>query len=153
MNIEKKIEELGYKLSIPPKPLAAYVPIIKIGGLIFTAGQLPIVNGELKYSGKIPLTISEEEGIKAAEICAINCLSAIKAGIDDLDKIVRIAKVTVFVNSTEDYTKHPIIANGASELLVKIFGDKGKHARSAIGVSSLPLNSPVEVELIAEIKE
>lgn len=153
MNIEKRIEELGYKLSTPPKPLAAYVPAVKSGKWIFTAGQLPIVEGELKYSGKVPHTISEEDAIKAAEICALNCLSVIKAEIGDLDKIERIVKLTVFVNSTDDYAKHPAIANGASELLVKIFGDAGKHSRSAVGVSSLPLNAPVEVEMIAELKE
>lgn len=153
MNIEKRIEELGFKLSTPPKPLAAYVTAVKSGKHVFTAGQLPIVDGELKYTGKVPQTISEDDAIKAAEICALNCLSVIKAEIGDLDKIERIVKLTVFVNSTDDYSKHPVIANGASELLVKIFGDAGKHARSAIGVSSLPLNAPVEVEMIAELNE
>lgn len=153
MNIEKKIEELGYKLSTPPKPLAAYIPVVKSGRLVFTAGQLPIVDGELKYTGKVPSSISEEEAIKAAEICALNCLSVIKSEIGDLDKIERILKVTVFVNSADDYSKQPAVANGASELLVKIFGEIGKHARSAVGVSSLPLNAPVEVELIAEVKD
>lgn len=153
MKIEKRIQELGYQLSTPPKPLAAYVPTVKSGKLIFTAGQVPLVDGQLKYSGKVPVTISEEDAIKAAEICALNCLSVIKSEIDDLDKIERIVKVTVFVNSAEDYTKQPTIANGASELFVKIFGESGKHSRSAVGVSSLPLNAPVEVELIAELKE
>lgn len=153
MQIEKKIEELGYKLATPPKPLAAYIPTVKSGKLIFTAGQVPLVDGQLKYSGKVPVTISEEDAIKAAEVCVLNCLSVIKAEIGDLDKLERILKVTVFVNSTDDYTKQPVIANGASELLVKIFGDSGKHARSAVGVSSLPLNAPVEIELIAELKE
>lgn len=153
MNIEKKIEKLGYKLSVPPKPLASYMPVIKTGKFIFTAGQIPMVEGQLKYSGKVPTTISQEDAIQAAEICALNCLSVIKSEIGDLDKIQKIIKVTVFVNSTEDYSNHPSVANGASELLVKIFGDAGKHARSAVGVSSLPLNAPVEVELIAELNE
>jgi len=153
MIIEKKIEELGYALSTPPKPLAAYFPVVRSGNLIFTAGQLPMVEGQLKFSGKVPETISEEDAIKASEICALNCLSVIKSEVGDLDKIERIVKVTVFVNSTEDYSKQPAIANGASELFVKIFGDAGKHARSAVGVSSLPLNAPVEVEMIAQLKE
>ncbi len=151
--MKKEFKKLGYQLSTPPKPLAAYVPTVKSGKLIFTAGQVPLVDGQLKYSGKVPVTISEEDAIKAAEICALNCLSVIKSEIDDLDKIERIVKVTVFVNSAEDYTKQPTIANGASELFVKIFGESGKHSRSAVGVSSLPLNAPVEVELIAELKE
>lgn len=153
MSIEQKIEELGYKLTTPPKPLASYVPVVKSGEFIFTAGQVPLVDGQLKYSGKVPLTISEEDAIKAAEICVLNCLSVIKAEIGQLDKIERIVKLTVFVNSTDDYSKQPAIANGASELLVKIFGDAGKHARSAVGVSSLPLNAPVEVEMIVKLKE
>ncbi len=153
MNIEKKLEELGYTLSTPPKPLAAYVPVVKSGNLIFTAGQVPLIEGQLKYVGKVPTTISEDEAIKAAEICALNCLSVIKSEIGDLDKLKRIVKVTVFVNSTDDYSKQPVIANGASEFFVKVFGDAGKHARSAVGVSSLPLNAPVEVEVIAEIEK
>jgi enamine deaminase RidA (YjgF/YER057c/UK114 family) len=153
MNIEKRIEELGYQLSSPPKPLAAYVPCVKVGNLIFTAGQVPLFEGSLKYSGKVPVDISEDDAIKSAEICALNCLNVIKAEIGDLDKINRIVKVTVFVNSSDNYSAQPKIANGASEFLVKVFGDAGKHARSAVGVSSLPLNAPVEVELIAELKE
>ncbi len=151
MNIENKIHELGYTLSTPPKPLAAYIPTVRIGNLVFTAGQLPFENGNLKYTGKVPEEISEEEAIKAAEICALNCLSVIKAEIGDLDKVKRIVKLTVFVNSSSSYVKHPKIANGASEFLVKLFGDIGKHARSAVGVSSLPLNAPVEIEMIVEV--
>ncbi|MGB9664498.1 MAG: RidA family protein, partial [Ignavibacteria bacterium] len=136
MEIEKKLETLGYKLTTPPKPLAAYVPCVKTGNFIFTAGQLPFVEGSLKYTGKVPVEISEDDAIKAAEICALNCLNVIKAEIGDLDKINRVVKVTVFVNSANDYSAHPKIANGASEFLVKVFGDSGKHARSAVGVSS-----------------
>lgn len=152
METEKKISELGYTLTIPPKPLAAYVPCIKSENLVFTAGQLPLKDGKLIYSGKVGLDLTEEDAIKAAELSALNCLSVIKAEIGDLDLIERIIKVTVFVNSNADYTKHPAIANGASEFLLKVFGENGKHARSAVGVSSLPLNAPVEVELIAKLK-
>lgn len=153
MNIEKKLEELGYQLTIPPKPLASYLPCVKIGNLVFTAGQLPLVEGSLKYTGKVPVQLSEEEAVKAAEICALNCLSVIKSEIGDLDKIKRIVKVTVFVNSSEDFSKQPTVANGASDFLVKVLGENGKHARSAVGVSALPLNAPVEVELIAEVAD
>lgn len=153
MNIEKRIEELGYKLTTPPKPLASYVPCVRSGNLIFTAGQLPMVEGSLKYEGKVPFQLPEEEAIKAAEICALNCLAIIKSEIGDLDKIKRIVKVTVFVNSSEDFSKQPAIANGASDFLVKVFGDAGKHSRSAVGVSALPLNAPVEIELIAEVSD
>lgn len=153
MKIEKQIEELGYQLATPPKPLASYVPCVKIGNLVFTAGQLPMVEGALKFTGKVPVQLSEEEAVKAAEICALNCLSVIKSEIGDLDKIKRIVKVTVFVNSSEEFSKQPAVANGASDFLVKVFGENGKHSRSAVGVSSLPLNAPVEVELIAEIAD
>lgn len=152
MEIERKIEELGYKIATPPKPLAAYVPCVIAGNFIFTAGQVPLVGGSLKFTGKVPIEISEEDAIKAAEICAFNCLNVIKAEIGDLDKIKRIIKVSVFVNSADNFTAQPKIANGASEFLVNVFGEAGKHARSAVGVSSLPLNAPVEVELIAELK-
>lgn len=150
--IEEKLKELGYSLPEAPKPLAAYIPAIKEGNLVFTAGQLPLVAGQLKCKGKPGKNVSEEEAIKAAEICAINCLSVVKSVIGDLDKIERIVKITVFVNSSPDYESQPKIANGASEFLVKLFGENGKHARSAVGVSSLPMGASVEVEMIAKVK-
>lgn len=152
MLIEQKIKELGYELAEAPKPLAAYVPCVQSGNLVFTAGQLPIVNDELKYSGQIGKDISEADGNKASEISLLNCLSAIKGIIGDLDKIKRIVKLTAFIASPIDFYKQPAVANGASELLLKIFGDDGKHARSAVGVPSLPLNAAVEIEMIAELK-
>ncbi|MBU2445192.1 MAG: RidA family protein [Bacteroidetes bacterium] len=152
MLIEQKIKELGYELAEAPKPLAAYVPCVQSGNLVFTAGQLPLVNGELKYSGQVGKDISEEDGKKAAEISLLNCLSVIKGMTGDLDKIKRIVKLTVFIASPTDFYKQPAVANGASELLLKIFGDDGKHARSAVGVPSLPLNAAVEIEMIAELK-
>lgn len=151
--IEERIKELGFTLPEPPKPLAAYVPAITAGDLIFTAGQLPIAGGELKYTGKLGKEISEEVGKKAAEICALNCLSAIKGSAGELNRIEQVIKLTVFVNSAEGFTNQPVVANGASELMEKIFGDKGKHARSAVGVNELPKNAPVEIEMIVKLKK
>ena len=150
--VEEKIKELGYKLPEAPKPLAAYIPALDVDKLVFTAGQLPMQNGELKYKGKLGAFISEAEGREAAEICVLNCLSVIKSVIGDLDKIDRIVKLTAFVNSTDGFTDQPKVANGASELLGKIFGDTGKHVRSAVGVNELPIDAPIEIEMIVQIK-
>lgn len=150
--IEEKIKELGFELPEVAKPLAAYVPAKKVGNLVMTSGQVPLVKGEIKYKGKVGKDISEEDAVKAAEVCALNCLAAIKGEIGSLDNIEEIVKLTVFVNSTEQYSSHPKIANGASELLLKIFGEKGKHVRSAVGVSGLPLDSAVEIEMIVKVK-
>lgn len=150
--IEEKLKELGLAIPEAPKPLAAYIPATRSGSLVFTAGQLPMADGKLLFEGKLGKEVSLDEGVKSAEICAINCLSVIKSEIGDLNRIARIVKVTVFVNSSEGFTQQPQVANGASELLVKIFGDAGKHVRSAVGVNELPINAPVEIEMIAEIK-
>ena len=150
--IEEKIKTLGYDLPEAPKPLAAYIPVTRVDNLIFTAGQLPMVEGKLISEGKLGNEVSDEVGIKAAEICAINCLSVIKSEIGDLDNIEQIVKVTVFINSADGYITQPKIANGASEFLVNIFGESGKHVRSAVGVNELPINSPVEIEMIVKIK-
>ncbi len=151
--IEEKLKELNIAISEAPKPLAAYVPAVKAGAFVFTAGQLPMSEGKLIAAGKVPSDVSLEDARKAAEVSAINCLGAVKSVVGDLNKIKRIVKVSVFVNSAEGFTDQPKVANGASELLGKIFGEKGKHARSAVGVNELPLNSPVEIELIAEVEE
>lgn len=150
--IEEKLKDLGYIIPEAPKPLAAYIPATVDGNLVYTAGQLPIKDGQLQFKGKVGSDVSEEDGIKAAEMCAINCLSVIKSAIGSLDNLERIIKVTVFVASSDGFTAQPKIANGASEFLVKVFGEKGKHVRSAVGVSELPLGAPVEIELIAKIK-
>lgn len=151
--IEEKIKELGFEVPEAAKPLAAYIPAKRIGNLVMTSGQVPLVDGKLKYAGKIGVDVSEEEGQKAAEICALNCLAAIKGVIGNLDKIDEVVKLTVFVNSQDGYSAQPKIANGASELIGKIFGEKGLHARSAVGVSGLPINAPVEIEMIVKVKE
>jgi enamine deaminase RidA (YjgF/YER057c/UK114 family) len=151
--IEERIKELmGYELPLAPKPLAAYVPAQHGSDLVFTSGQLPMKDGKLFAEGWIDDEVTEATGIECARLCAVNCLSAIKSVIGDLDKINHVVKLTVFVNSSPNFIGQPKIANGASEFLIEIFGDKGKHARSAVGVSGLPLNAPVEVEMVVEIK-
>ncbi|GBD86278.1 putative endoribonuclease L-PSP [bacterium BMS3Abin03] len=150
--IEERIKELGFELPDTPKPLAAYIPALKTGEYVFTSGQVPMVKGELKYAGKVGFNLSIEEGQKAAQICALNGLSAIKGVINNLDNIERIVKVTVFVNSADGFTDQPKVANGASELLVEIFGESGKHVRSAVGVNELPVDSAVEIEMIVKVK-
>ena len=150
--IEEKIKKLGFEIPETPQPLAAYTPALQVGDMVYTSGQVPIENGELKYAGKIGFDLTVEEGQKAAEICALNGLSAIKGVIKDLDKIEKIIKVTVFVNSADGFTDQPKVANGASELLGNIFGDAGRHVRSAVGVNELPIDSAVEIEMIVKVK-
>ena len=150
--IEEKIKELGYDLPETVKPLATYIPAIKAGEFVYTSGQVPIVSGELKYKGKIGSDLTLEDGQKAAVVCALNGLSAIKAVVGDLNKIKQIVKITVFVNSAIGFTDQPKVANGASEFLGSVFGNAGIHARSAVGVSELPVNSAVEIEMIVKVK-
>ena len=150
--VEAKIKELGYTLPEPPKPLAAYIPAIKIDKLVFTAGQLPSINGKLQYKGKVGYNISEEEGQKAAVLSLLNCLAVIKSVCGDLDQIAQIVKLTVFVNSADGFIDQPKVANGASELLLKLFGDAGKHVRSAVGVNELPIDAAIEIEMIVKLK-
>ena len=150
--IEEKIKELGYDLPETVKPLATYIPAIKAGEFVYTSGQVPIVSGELKYKGKIGSDLTLEDGQKAAVVCALNGLSAIKGVVGDLNKIKQIVKITVFVNSAIGFTDQPKVANGASEFLGSVFGNAGIHARSAVGVSELPVNSAVEIEMIVKVK-
>ncbi len=150
--IEDRIKELGFELPEAPKPLAAYIPALRIDNLVYTAGQLPLKKGELVAAGKLGKDVTEEAGRSAAETSALNCLSVIKTVIGDLDKIERVVKLTVFVNSAEGFTNQPKVANGASELIGKIFGDNGKHVRSAVGVNELPMNAPVEIEMIVKLR-
>lgn len=151
--IEQKISELiGYELPAAPKPLAAYIPAMQVGNLVMTSGQLPMKEGKLIAEGKVGKEVAEEEGIKCARMCAVNCLSAVKSVIGNLDKIEQVLKLTVFVNSADGFHAQPKIANGASEFIMEIFGEAGKHVRSAVGVNELPLNAPVEIEMIVRIK-
>ena len=151
--IEEKIKELGFEVPEVAKPLAAYIPAKKVGNLVMTSGQVPLVKGEIKYKGKVGKDLSEEDGIKAAQDCALNCLAAIKSVAGNLDRIVEVEKLTVFVASAEDFTAQPKVANGASELIGQIFGEAGKHVRSAVGVTALPLDSAVEIEMIVKISD
>lgn len=151
--INEKLAELGISIPDAPTPLAAYVPGQVVGNLLFTSGQVALQNGAIAYKGKVGGNLSEEEGIAAARVCAINCLAVAKKLLGNLEKIERIVKLTVFVNCVDGYANEPKIANGASELLVELFGENGKHTRSAVGVSGLPLDSAVEIEMIALIKQ
>jgi enamine deaminase RidA (YjgF/YER057c/UK114 family) len=150
--VEDKIKQMGIKIPDAVKPLAAYIPALRTGNLVMTSGQVPMADGVIKYQGKVGKDLSEDEGKEAAKLCAINCLSAVKSVIGNLDNVKRIVKLTVFVNSFTDFTAQPKVANSASEFIVEIFGEEGKHVRSAVGVSELPLNSAVEIEMIVEVK-
>lgn len=149
--IEEKIKELGFEVPEVAKPLAAYIPAKQVGNLVMTSGQVPLVKGEIKFKGKVGKDLSEEDAIKAAQVCALNCLAAIKSVVGDLDRVVEVEKLTVFVASNTDFTAQPKVANGASELIGKIFGEAGKHVRSAVGVVSLPLDASVEIEMIVRV--
>lgn len=153
MSINEKLNKMGIQIPQTPKPVAAYVPAVKTGSYIYTSGQIPSVDGKLMYKGKVGKDLSLEEGYEAAKICAINCLSAIKSLIEDLDNIDKVIKVTGFVNSAEGFNLQPKVVNGASDFLGNLFGDKGAHARSAVGVSCLPLDAAVELEMIVKIKD
>jgi enamine deaminase RidA (YjgF/YER057c/UK114 family) len=148
--VEQRLADLGLKLPEVAAPVAAYVPAVVSGNYVYTSGQLPFVDGKLPAAGKVGATVSAEEAASLAGTCAVNALAAVKSVIGDLDRITRIVKVVGFVASEPGFTAQPAVINGASELLGKAFGDAGAHARSAVGVAVLPLDSPVEVELIAE---
>lgn len=151
MTPEQKIADLGLTLPEVVTPLAAYVPTVRTGDLVYTSGQVPMVAGKLHQTGKLGVDLGVDEGRAQARICALNAVAALKAEIGDLAKVKRIVKVVVFVASAPDFTEQPQVANGASDLLGEVFGEAGKHARSAVGVAALPLDAPVEVELIAEV--
>ena len=152
MSVKEKISSLGLSLPTAAAPVAAYVPAVKTGNLVFTAGQLPVVDGKLLKEGKVGRDVSAEEAKELAQICALNALAAISL-VADLDQIERVVRVGGFVNCAPGFTAIPGVINGASEFLIKIFGDvNGKHARTAVGVAELPLNAPVEVEVIVQLK-
>ena len=153
MSYEAKLKEMGVVIPEPVKPLASYIPTVKVGNLVFTSGQIPMIAGKLQYVGKVGAEVTPEQANEAAKTCAINCLSAIKGVIGDLDKIESVFKVVGFVNSAPGFNAQPKVINGASDFLGEVFGDAGKHARSAVGVSDLPIDSPVEVEVIVKLKD
>ncbi|GAA4117661.1 RidA family protein [Enteractinococcus coprophilus] len=151
--IEQRIEEAGYTLPAVGKPLAAYVPTMRDGDNIYTSGQLPMVDGKPAGTGKVGQNVSVEDAADYARICVLNALAAIKTEIGDLDKITQVTKVVGFVSSASDFDQQHIVINGASEFLAEIFQEKGQHARSAVGVAMLPMNVPVEVEMIVKVQD
>lgn len=150
MTWSERLAELGIKLPGVAAPLAAYVPAVRSGSHVYTSGQLPFVDGTLVATGKVGAEVSPEEAKDLARVCILNALAAVDAAVG-IDSVVRIVKVVGFVASAEGFTGQPAVVNGASELLGEVFGDAGKHARSAVGVAELPIGSPVEIELIVEV--
>jgi enamine deaminase RidA (YjgF/YER057c/UK114 family) len=149
---ETRLRELGLELPAVPEPAGAYVPATRTANLIFTAGQLPLENGELRMTGKVGDAVSADEAYEAARLCALNALAAAAAGAGRLNGISRVVKVTGFVASAPGFNAQPRVVNGASDLIGELFGEAGLHARSAVGVAELPLDAPVEVELIVELE-
>ncbi|MFD0000124.1 RidA family protein [Nocardia sp. NPDC127526] len=150
-NWAANLEKLGLELPAVAAPVASYIPAVRTGNLVYTSGQIPVVNGELPFTGKVGAEVTTERAQEAAQVCALNALAAVHALVG-LDNVVRIVKVVGFVASAPGYNDQPVVINGASNLLGEVFGDAGVHARSAVGVSELPKNVAVEVELIAEVR-
>lgn len=148
---EERLDSMGLAVPQVAPPVAVYVPAVRSGNHVFTSGQLPMRSGELITTGKVGAEVTAEEAYACAQQCALNAIAAVRAEVGELSAVVRVVKVVVFVASTPDFTGQPGVANGASELLGEVFGDAGVHARSAVGVSVLPLDAPVEVELLVEV--
>lgn len=148
---EERLAELGLRVPEVAAPVAAYVPAVRSGNYVYTSGQLPMRDGRLMATGKVGGEVTEEQAVECARQCGLNALAAIRAEVGDLSTITRVVKVVAFVASTTDFTAQPKVANGVSELLGQVFGDAGRHARSAVGVPVLPLDAPVEVELLVEV--
>jgi enamine deaminase RidA (YjgF/YER057c/UK114 family) len=152
MSVQSKLAELGLTLPVAAAPVAAYVPAVRTGNLVFTAGQLPLVDGKIPFVGKVGSDVTPEQAKDMALICALNALAAVSL-VADIDQIERVVRVGGFVNGIPGFVAIPQVINGASELLIKLFGEaNGKHARTAIGVAELPLNAPVEVEMVVQLK-
>ena len=150
---EERLAELGLSLPTETAPLASYVPAVRSGSLVFTSGQLPRLDGELQATGKVGAEVDADRAKELAAVCALNALAAVKAEIGDLALVRRVVKVVGFVASAPDFTGQPGVVNGASDLLGEVFGEVGVHARSAVGVAVLPLDAPVEVEIIVEVSD
>ena len=152
-NIDKRLAEIGVTLPPPGSPAGSYVPYVIVGDLVFMAGQVAREAGKMKYTGKVGRDVSVEQGAAAARLCAVNLLAQLKAACGgDLDRVERCVRVGGFVNCLPDFLEHPKVINGASDLLVEVFGERGQHARTAVGAVSLPLDSAVEVEAIFQLK-
>lgn len=152
MKIEEKIKKMGIEIPEAAKPVASYVPFRRVGNLIYISGQDCRVNGKLKYEGKVGRDVTEEEAYEAARITAINLLAILKNAIRNLDSVVKIVNLHGFVNSADGFVRQPMVINGASDLLLEVFGEKGKHSRCALSANELPFNTPVEIEMIVEVE-
>ncbi len=153
MRVEQKIADMGLELVAASAPVANYVPTVRVGDLLFVAGHLPRqADGSVLNPGKVEKDVTVDQGYEAAKLAAINCLTSIKDAIGDLDKVKQVVKLLVFVNADPDFDRHFLIGNGASDLLVELYGDQGRHARSAVGMGSLPLDTSVEVEMIVAVE-
>ena len=151
MNLSERLKQLGVSIPVAAKPVAAYVPAVKTGNLIFVAGQLPLVDGKVPKTGKVPDDVSLEDAKALAKICALNCLAAINL-VSNIENIKKIVRVSGFVNGAAGFIQVPAVINGASEFLIELFGNEiGKHARTAVGVAELPLNAPVEIDMLVEV--
>ena len=148
--IEDKLKELSIEIPIPPSPAGSYIPVVTTGKLAYVSGQIPMKEGKVVFEGKVPEIQSVDSARDAAKICVINGLAQLKANLGSLDKITKFVRISGFVNSSPDFTEQPKVINAASDLLVEIFGDMAKHSRIAVGTSSLPLNSTVEIDMIVE---
>jgi enamine deaminase RidA (YjgF/YER057c/UK114 family) len=153
MDVYEKLRELNIELPETPNPVAAYVPAVISGGLVFASGQTPTVGGKLVYRGKVGAEVSEEDGHAAARIAALNCVAELRWALGDLRRVKRIVRLTGYVASAPGFERQPMVVNGASELMLELWGDAGQHARTSIGVAELPSGAPVEIELIAELAE
>lgn len=151
MGFEARLKELGITLPEAPRPVAAYVPYVAVDGLVFTAGQLPVVAGKVRYTGRVGAELTVEEGKAAARLCALNCLAVVRAAAGSLDNVVQVVKLTGYVASAPDFYGQPQVLNGASELLQEIFGEAGRHARVAVGANALPLGAAVELEMVVKV--
>ena len=152
-SIDAKLKELGIEVPEPAAPVANYVPFVAVGKLVFISGQVPLVDGKPQYIGKVGTTFSVEEGQQAARICAINLIAQMRAAAGgDLDKVKRVVRLGGFVNSTPYFTQQPSVVNGASDVMVEVFGDKGKHCRTAVSAGALPLDVAVEVDAVIELE-
>ena len=152
MSIEERLRQMGLELPEPSKPVASYVPCVRAGNLLFVSGQVPREKGVLRFSGHLGGNLNVEEGRQAARMCALNGLSAVKQELGTLERVRRIVKLTGFVASAAGFTDQPKVVDGASVFLVELFGEKGQHARAAVGVNELPLGSAVELEMIVEVE-
>ena len=151
--IEERLKELGHELPPAPDAVGYYIPVIRTGNLVITSGQLPFVGKEIVFSGKLGAELHEQEGFDAARICVLNALAQIKACVGDLDQVKRIVRVEGNVHSAPGFQGQPHVLNGASELLVEVFGEKGKHTRTALGINEMPLNAAVQISVWAEVEE